>query len=308
MTVVFSPASPFAHAISGLFFLTLVIGGIIFAIVTGLVVYISLRFRATPENQAPRPEFGQFKFEIAWTVASLLVVSTLFGFTLHTMRTANPNVGNQEPDLVVIGHQWWWEVRYPSSGVVTANEIHIPAGRRLLVRLESADVIHDFWVPRLARKMDMIPGHPNQMWLKADSPGVYLGACAEFCGVEHAWMRLRVIASPPNVFDQWQRRQLDVSSSTLVGQAAHGKELFQQLTCSSCHTIRGTSADARLAPDLTHVASRHTLGAGVLENTPSNLTSWLANPQAIKSGSYMPNLHLSRDQVNALVAYLETLQ
>jgi cytochrome c oxidase subunit 2 len=308
MNVVFTPASPFARAISDLFVLTLVIAGIIFTIVAGLVVYIALRFRATPNNEAPRPEFGQFKFEITWTTASLLVVSILFGLTLNTMRVANPPVGNQKPDLVVIGHQWWWEVRYPSSQVITANEIHIPAGRRLLVRLESADVIHDFWVPQLARKMDMIPGHPNQMWLKADEPGVYLGACSEFCGVQHAWMRLRVIASPPNAFAEWQRQQLKNPSSLLVGKAAHGKELFQQLTCSSCHTIRGTPSDARLAPDLTHLASRRTLGAGVLENTPSNLTSWLANPQAIKPGSYMPNLHLSRVQVNALVAYLETLQ
>ena len=196
---------------------------------------------------------------------------------------------------------------YPSAGVVTANEIHIPVGRQLLLRLESADVIHDFWVPALTRKMDMVPGHPNHIWLAADQPGMYTGACAEFCGVQHAWMRLLIIAHAPAEFDAWleQQRQPAPHVGTTVEQ--RGRHLFEQLTCVNCHTIAGTGLSPRIAPDLTHLASRRTLGAGVLENTPSNLARWLHNPQAIKPGSHMPQVLLSEAQVQDLTAYLETL-
>ncbi|MEZ4616530.1 MAG: c-type cytochrome [Caldilineaceae bacterium] len=193
---------------------------------------------------------------------------------------------------------------------MTANEIHIPTGQPLLVQLASADVIHDFWVPKLGRKMDAIPGHPNQLWLQADQPGTYLGACAEFCGAQHAWMRLRVIAQSPTDFAAWQQAQRQSpppppATDTLASQ---GAKRFQALTCSNCHAIGGTPAQANAGPNLTHVASRQTLGAGVLENNPANLAQWLTNPQSVKPGNQMPHFQLSAADLQALVAYLETLQ
>lgn len=304
----FNPSSPQARAIADLFVLMLSIAAVTFAIVTGLIIYIAVRFRSRPGEDEPAQEFGQPKLEIIWTVGPLLIVTALFGFTVTTMRMADPSVGQQQPDLVVVGHQWWWEVRYPQVGVVTANEIHVPVGKRLLVRLESADVIHDFWVPQLGRKMDMVPGRANYLWLEASKTGSYLGACSEFCGVQHAWMRLLVIAERQADFDTWQRQQLQVAQVPTADEAIQGAQLFQQRTCVNCHAVAGTGAEARIAPDLTHLASRRTLGAGILENTPANLAVWLANPQAVKSGSYMPDLHLTAMEVRALVAYMETLR
>jgi cytochrome c oxidase subunit II len=304
----FNPSSPQALAITHLFLLMLVIAGLIFALVTGLVVYIAVRYRAGQNPALPFQNFGQPKLEIVWTVGSLLILVVLFGFTVTTMHKADPPVSHTQPDLIVIGHQWWWEVHYPKSGVVAANEIHVPVGRRWLVRLESADVIHDFWVPQLGRKMDMVPGHPNHIWLEPTRPGTYLGACSEFCGAQHGWMRFRVIAQPPAEFDAWQAAQRRPAPAITTAAAAQGANIFEQRTCVNCHAIGGTAAAARIAPDLTHLASRETIGAGVLPNTPANLAAWLADPQAIKPGSHMPNLHLSGTEVRALVAYMETLR
>jgi cytochrome c oxidase subunit 2 len=268
---------------------------------------VALRYRGRAGAAEPPQDFGRPALEISWTLASLLVVVFLFGFTVVTVRRADPPAGGRRPDLVVVGHQWWWEVRYPHSGVVTANEIHMPTDQAWLVRLESADVIHDFWVPELGRKMDMVPGHPNHIWLQAGAPGVYLGSCSEFCGAQHAWMRIRVVAQRPAAFAAWEAQQRQVPPPA-TGAVATGARRFQELTCVNCHAIAGTAAAARVAPDLTHLASRDTLGAGVLTNTPGNLAAWLADPQAIKPGSNMPNLHLSSADVGALAAYLESLR
>jgi cytochrome c oxidase subunit 2 len=223
------------------------------------------------------------------------------------MRAVDPPHGDREPDLVIIGHQWWWEIRYPESGVMTANEVHIPVGKKFLARLESIDVVHDFWVPELGRKIDLVPGHPNYMWLVAGEEGVYIGACAEFCGDQHANMRIRVVAESEEEFEQWQEEQLAVPRTPERGIAGDGARLFQTKACMNCHTIRGTAAAARVGPDLTHIADRATIGAGVLTNTPENLAKWLANPQKYKQGSYMPNMKLSDSEVRSIVAYLEAL-
>jgi len=304
----FNPGSPQAQVISNLFTWNLVIAGIIFVLVTGLTLYSLSRFRGRAGMAEPRQVRGNTRLEVAWTIAPALVLAVVFGFTIPAMRTADPPVGDRQPDLVVTGVQWWWRVEYPSSGMVTANEIHIPVGQRLLIRLESADVIHDFWVPQLGPKRDTVPGHPNYLWISADAPGVYLGACAEFCGEQHAWMRLRVIAQPQAEFDAWQQRQRQAPATPTGGEAAQGAQLFQQLTCANCHAIAGTAATAQAGPDLSHLASRETIGAGVLANTPENLTKWLVDPQAIKPGNHMPSLRLTDAQLRALVAYLETLQ
>lgn len=232
-----------------------------------------------------------------------------FYFAIQTMTSvqAAPAEG-QEPDLVITGHQWWWEAYYPASGAVAANEIHIPSGQKLLVRLESADVIHDWWVPRLGRKMDAIPGQGNLVWMEAREPGTYLGACSEFCGAQHAWMRIQVIAHSPADFADWEQAQLQTPAAPTDALVRRGEALFTQKTCANCHTVAGTEAQANVGPNLTHVASQETLLTGILENTPNNLARWLKNPQAIKPGAHMPDFLLTPDEINALVAYLQSLK
>jgi cytochrome c oxidase subunit 2 len=295
----FNPVSSQALAISNLFILVLVIGVVILAIVTSLVIYASIRYRSRPGEGEPPQTFGNRTLEISWTAAPALLLAVLLAFTIYTMQVTDPTVlaGQEQPDLVIIAHQWWWEVHYPKTGVTTANEIHIPAGTRLLTRIESADVIHDFWVPQLGRKMDAIPGHPNHIWLEADKPGTYLGTCAEYCGLEHAWMRIRVIAQTQDDFKAWEQEQLQ--TPTLTGEAAVGEQLYMSMPCVNCHV------DQPIGPDLTHFGDRETIGTGVLENTPDNLAKWLRNPQAVKPGVHMPNLNLTDVDIKALVAYLE---
>ncbi|MCA9621673.1 MAG: cytochrome c oxidase subunit II [Myxococcales bacterium] len=305
--VTFDPRSPQAAAISALFEHTLVICGVIGALVTGLVGYCVLRFRAKPGDPLPIQVQGNTKLELLWTLIPLAIVGWIFALTLRAAAASDPPAEG-DPDLVVMAHQWWWEIRYP-SGAVTANEIHIPAGKRLLVRVESADVIHDFWVPQLARKIDAIPGRPNFVSLQANAPGRYEGTCAEFCGAQHAWMRLVVIAEPPADFEAWLRRQAEPAAAPRSEQARSGARLFAEKTCVACHTIAGSaSPPVRVAPDLTHLATRETLGAGVLENRPDELARWLKHPQAVKPGCHMPDFRLSDREVADLVAYLEELQ
>ncbi len=298
---VFSPSSPLSQSIANLFILILAIGGAILLLVMGLVFYSAYKFRARPGQPEPKQDFGRLHLEISWTAAPLLLVLGLLGYSIVVMGVSDPVVsaGEDPPDVTIIGHQWWWEVKYPSSGVVTANEIHIPANKRLLFAVESADVIHDFWVPALGRKMDAIPGRTNYTWQEAIKPGTYLGTCAEFCGLQHAWMRIRVIAQTQEEFDAWVQQQLAVPSIPSSGEAATGQQLFRELTCVNCHVIN------TVGPNLTHFGSRETLGAGVLTNTPENLAKWLADPQAVKPGIHMPDLNLSQEEINALVAYLE---
>jgi len=306
----FTPVSPQALAISNMFLAILLIMAAILALVTGLLLYIVVRYRARPGAGEPPQNLGNTRLEVTWTVAPILLLIVVFFFTVGAMRAADPGGDQRRPDLVVIGHQWWWEVRYPATGVVTANEIHLPVGRRLFVRLDSGDVIHNLWFPELGPKMDLVPGQTNYISLQADRAGVYQGACAEFCGVEHAWMRLRAIAQPPDQFAAWQRDQLQRAAAPPAGgQAARGAALFAQLTCISCHAISGVGGPTEgIAPNLTHVGSRQTLAAGLLANTAASMALWLRDPQAAKPGNHMPNLQLSGAQVGALTAYLEGLR
>ena len=303
----FDPVSPQAEAIRDLFTRTLLICGAIFLLVAGLVAYCVVRFRADGTRKASQTE-GHTPLEIAWTIAPVLILVSLLFFTVRAMNASDPPV-DREPDVTVIGHQWWWEARYP-SGVVTANEIHLPVGKALVVRVESSDVIHDFWVPELGRKIDATPGRPTSIWLEADKAGSYVGTCAEYCGVQHAWMRILVVAEPPEAFAAWERHELAQAPPAVDAAAARGAATFNTMTCVKCHSIRGAGAadDAHFAPDLTHLATRQTLGAGVLPNTPADLTRWLKDPQEIKAGCHMPDAQLTDAQVADLVAYFETLQ
>jgi cytochrome c oxidase subunit 2 len=305
----FSPASPQAQSITHL---TIFVGIVMLAIlvlITVLVLYAVVRFRRRPGAPEPRQVFGNSRLEKTWTIGALVTVAVIFALTIRTMHHADRSPApGEKPNLVIVAHQWWWEARYPQSGVVTANEIHIPVNKAWLVRLESADVIHDWWVPDLGRKIDAIPGHPNHFWIQADKPGTYLGTCAEYCGAEHAWMRIRVIAQPEAAFKAWEQHQLQVPPTPTSGAAAQGSKLFDRLTCVNCHTVAGTPARSDIGPDLTHVASRETLAAGRLKDTPTNLGKWVSNPQAYKPGAHMPDFNFTQSQVRDLVAYLETLK
>lgn len=302
----FEPNSPFAAAIARLFGITLVTCAIIGIGVTGAIVYSLFAFRARQGAAEPAQHTGNRKLEILWTVVPLAIVTWLFVLAVETMGRADPSQG-EDPDLTVVAHQWWWEVRYP-SGVVTANEIHIPVGRSMSLRLESADVVHDFSVPQLTRKMDAVPGHPNHLWLRADSPGAYGGACFEYCGAQHAWMRLLVIAESQSEFDGWERAQLQAASAPTGRDAVEGERVFRSNACGSCHAVQGRGFSAAVAPDLTHVASRRTLGAGVVQNTPEQLRAWLRDPQAVKPGIHMSSFDLGDAEVSQLLAYLEELR
>lgn len=303
---VFAPDSPQARAMFHLAIICSIIFALIYVIVAGVIVFSVMRFRWREGEPDPTQVPGNRRLEIIWTVIPFMIVILLFVLTARTMTIADPPPA-PKPDVVVIGHQWWWEYRYPDTGVVAVNELHIPVGKPLSLRLDAVDVLHEFWVPELTRKMTTVPGHPNHIWLQANKPGTYLGVCSEFCGTEHAWMHFLVIAESQDDFDAWTKAQLQPAAAP-EGEAAKGLALFQQLSCASCHAVKGTPAVAQVAPDLTHIASRRQLAAGIVDNTPDNLRRWLADPQKVKPGVLMPNFNLTDEQVNELVAYFETLK
>jgi cytochrome c oxidase subunit 2 len=304
---VLHPDSPQARSIFDLGVVSGVVFAMIFVVVVGIIVYALMRFRWREGEPDPHQLAGNRTIELVWTAIPCVIVVVLFALTARTMSVSDPPPA-PAPDVVVVGHQWWWEVHYPNANVVVANEMHIPVGRALSVRLDSADVLHEFWVPELARKITTVPGHPNHIWLEADAPGTYLGVCSEYCGTEHAWMHVLVVAEPQAEFDAWVHAQLQPAARPIGDEAAKGLALFLQTSCVSCHAINGTTAVARVGPDLTHFASRRQLGAGRADNTPENLRRWLANPQRVKPGVMMPDFKFTDEQLTQLVAYFETLQ
>jgi cytochrome c oxidase subunit 2 len=240
----------------------------------------------------------------------IVVLSALFVWSdVFVMRaTSAPRPGSTSLTVEVVGHQFWWEARYPGTRAVTANEIHVPAGERVNVVVTTADVIHSFWVPKLNRKIDLIPGRRNRIVLEVPQPGRYRGECYEFCGLQHAHMGMWVVADPPGEFRAWLARNAKDAPPPDGGAAARGRSVFLAEACSGCHQIRGTRAHARVGPDLTHVAGRGTIAASTLPNTRDALRRWILDPQHEKPGVRMPALPLSDEQVDALVAYLETLR
>ena len=253
--------------------------------------------------------------ELRWIVVGGMIVPAViltltFAFTIVTENATAAPPASAAMTIEIIGHRWWWEVKYSgdSAGPVTANEVHVPVGKPIRLELTSADVIHSFWIPQLAGKTDLIPGQRNIAWIQADAPGVYRGACTEYCGQQHANMAAFVVAQSPADFAQWLEHQRAVVATAASGLAAAGFAVFQASACASCHTIRGTSASGRIGPDLTHLASRATIAGGTLENNLGNLAGWIANPQTIKPGNVMPAIPLRSRDLQALLAYLETLQ
>jgi cytochrome c oxidase subunit 2 len=304
----FSPHSPQAQVAASLFTGILILSAAIFLLVACLVCYSLVRYRARAGAGDPLQTFGSRRLETIWTAIPLLLVTAIFIVTVRAMALIDaPDQPGRSPDLVVTGHQWWWQARYP-NGSVTAGDIHIPAGKRLLVQIESADVIHDFWVPQLARKMDAVPGRSGYIWLEADAAGTYEGRCSEFCGTQHAWMHFIVVAEPEAAFSVWLNHQAEPAATPASEPAAQGALLFQQKKCGDCHAISGTAARGTSGPDLTHVATRQFLGAGISSNTLGNLALWSASPQSIKPGNRMPDQPLSPAERTAIAAYLETLR
>jgi cytochrome c oxidase subunit II len=279
-----------------------------FLTVTGLLTFAIIRFRQRPGDGEPHQSKGNTKLEIFWTVIPAIIFLILGVLTGVVMSSVNPPVGKRQPDIIVIGHQFWWEYRYPKYGVVTANEMYLPLGKDLMLQIIGADVIHSFWVPDFGQKMDAIPGHPSNLFLKPIRTGLFLGQCAEYCGSQHSLMRIIANVVSPEDFDKWIASQRIVPSTSADQSSQHGKELFMSKTCIQCHSIAGTQATAMTAPDLTHIASRKTIGAGVIENNLRNLTAWINNPQQFKPGCLMPNMRLPKSDAHDLAVYLENLK
>ena len=307
-TSVFNPQSAQAQEIAQLFFIDLAICAAILLVVIALVLICIFHFRQRPGQGEPYQDPGNPTLETLWTVIPTVIVLILLVLTARTMHLINPPVGNRTPNVIVTAHQWWWAYHYPQSGVVTANELHLPVGTNWLLGIESADVIHSFWVPDLGAKMDAIPNHPNVLWMLPRQTGTYLGTCAEYCGCEHALMGIRVVVQSQAEFAQWEQDQLHTPGAPAGAETARGARLFAERTCANCHTIAGTKAAGRVGPDLTHLADRVTLGSGLLANNLTNLTQWISNPQALKPGVYMPALRLPPAEVHALAVYLGSLR
>lgn len=307
MTSFFNPASEGNEIINRLFLHYSIAATIILFLVIGFTVYARIRFRGS-KVKSPAQFTSNRKVELTVFITSLLLVS-YFGYrTVTIMHHLEPSVEGQKADIVVTGHQWWWQVEYPQQGVITANEFHIPSGKRLLVKLQSTDVIHSFWVPKLGSKRDMIPGYTNYLWFEADKPGAYMGVCSEFCGEQHAWMRFRVVVHEPDDFQHWLSQHRQEARIPEQGPAAEGARLFKQMTCSQCHSIRGFNKGHNVGPDLTHLASRKELLGGILKNDRESVRDWLQNPYEIKPLSHMQDMIFTDKELESLVAFLDQLE
>lgn len=326
-TSIFSPFSTPGREIDGLSHFVLAISAGIFLVVSILLVYVITRYRARPgENSEPPQVFGSLQIELSWTIIPILIIVVLF---LSTARVLFSVQDAPKPttalDVVVTGHQFWWEFQYPQYGVVTANELHLPlstpaAPRPAFLKLMSADVIHSFWVPELNGKTDLVPNKVNEMWIDPQKPGLYVGQCAQFCGAEHAKMLLRVYVDTPEQFQKWISGQQKTQPELNTNDAGHadqgnanagaklGQADFEHAACFACHTVSGTAAFGRVGPNLTHLMSRETLAAGIIANNAQNLKAWIADPDTFKPGSLMPALHLSDRENAEITAYLLTLK
>jgi cytochrome c oxidase subunit II len=307
-----NPKGPAANQVANLSWLMFGIAAIVLVVVTFLLLIVIFRRKSADL----RPQITQTGDRRALTLVVIggavipaIVLMILMGLSISIENVSAADNNAAQQAIEVIGHQWWWEVRYPAQGFDTANEIHIPVGRPVTLKITSADVIHSFWVPQLHPKLDMIPGQTNTLTLQADTVGSYLGECAEYCGEQHAHMQFVVIVQPQAEYDQWLAKQQKPAPEPKAGTTEkEGQQVFLGSSCVYCHTIQGTNASGRLGPDLTHLGSRVTIGAGARPNSRANLAGWIMNAQAIKPGSLMPPMDLAPDQLEAILAYLQTLK
>ncbi|MGH9615920.1 MAG: cytochrome c oxidase subunit II [Acidobacteriaceae bacterium] len=314
-TNIFAPQSVPAHEIFRLSIFVLIITGAILATVWGLLIHVIIRYRRRPGDDEHEPPqiYGSNQIELAWTVIPILIVVVLFLSTVRiifSLQNAKPP--KQALDVTVTGHQWWWEFTYPKYNFVTANELHVPVSNDAkhpmptFMKLVTADVDHSFWVPRLAGKTDLMAGQVNNMWIQPEATGLYLGQCAQYCGKEHAHMLIRVYAQTPADFEKWVANQ--EKNAVNDPAVAAGRAVFEHNACINCHTIRGTVADGRFGPDLTHLMSRDTIASGILPNTKQNLESWIKDPDLYKPGCLMPAMKLSDQDIASIASYLVTLK
>ena len=305
---VLAPRGPAAMEIADLWWFLFWMATAVLVIVLLFLAIALVRRQGQQADEQAAARGGSRIVIYAGMVGPAVILLLVFSATVWTLTKLRSPVVADENVIHVIGRRWWWEVQYPDSQFATANEIHIPSGEPVRLVLTSPNVLHSFWVPELQGKIDLVPGAVNTLWLEADEPGVYRGTCAEFCGVQHANMNFLVIAQPPDAYAAWleqQRRPADPPADPL---AQRGQEVFLNANCIDCHTVRGTSATGNLGPDLTHLAGRRTLAAGTLDNVLGNLGGWVANPQHIKPGSLMPPADLTGVDLQALLAYLASLE
>ncbi len=281
--------------------------GVFVLVETALIVAI-IKFRDRPGAPTPKPVHGSTLLEISWTLAPAIVLIFIAVPTIRTIfRTDGPPPANAM-QVEVIGHQWWWEFRYPDLGIVTANEMRVPAGQPVTLVMTSEDVIHSFWAPRLGGKRDVMPGRSTRITFTPDSVGVFYGQCAEFCGVSHANMRMRVVVEDSTGFAAWvaQEQTPPAAEGTLSDDQAAGLAVFRTKGCMACHAIEGIAAGV-LGPNLSHLASRSTIASGILPNTPEGLARWIRDPLGEKPGSLMPQMPMTEEEIAALVSYLQSL-
>ena len=331
-----APSGDFGRIVDHLFMTTVWWATAVFVLVEGALLYAIVKFRARPGAPEPEQTHGNTTVEIIWTIIPAAILAMIAVPTVKAIFETAKEPGADALQVEVIGHQWWWEFRYPGLNIVTANELHVPVGQTVNLRMTTADVIHSFWIPNFAGKRDVFPKRFNNIWFKADTTGLFSGQCAEFCGVEHGRMAFRVVAQTPEEFQAWSTRQQVgspmigggmVPDSTLVtalvaatGDSAamvdsilaRGKAVFMAGGCIGCHAMVGTPMAGQLAlvgPNLSHVGSRHTIAAGTLPMSDENLARWLHNPEAVKPGVLMKLPRpLTDDEVSALVAYLRLHQ
>ncbi|MGB5672991.1 MAG: cytochrome c oxidase subunit II [Gemmatimonadota bacterium] len=302
------PASDFAWKLQDLFQGIFFWAVVVFVLVEGALIVAILRFRERPGGPEPKATHGNTLLEISWTLAPAIVLVLIAIPTIKTIWDVDRPARGESLVVEAVGHQWWWEFRYPDLGIVTANELHIPVGQQIDVRLTSADVIHSFWFPRLGGKRDVIPGHETQIWFTADSAGLYLGQCAEFCGLSHALMKMQLVAESPADFEVWVEGQLADAVVTDSVSFAEGTQAFMRGGCIACHKIRGTVAQGVIGPDLTHVGSRRRIAGGILDNTPENMERWIRDSRGVKPGSLMIVPELDDETVSRIVEYLQGLK
>jgi cytochrome c oxidase subunit 2 len=314
VTSIFDARSTPADSIRHLSLFVLSVTGLIFLVVFSLLSYAVVKFRsrAADTEREPAQVYGSTQIELAWTIIPILIVVVLFLATarvIHAIQDAPKPA--EAVEVTAIGHQFWWEFRYPGLGIVTANELHVPVSdpsrpTPTFLRLLSADTDHSFWIPQLGGKTDLIPNRVNETWLDPHETGLFLGQCAQYCGAQHAKMLLRVYVDRPEDFEAWVRGQRQAANED--AKEAEGRRVFEKTACLNCHAIQGTNGTGRFGPDLTHLMSRRTIASGAAENNSQNLRRWIQNPDSIKPGSLMPAMKLSDAELDALVRYLETLQ
>ena len=315
-----APKADFAELLDKVFRRSFQLATIVFFLVEGVLVWALFRYRGKPGDAEPAQTHGNAMLEVVWTVIPAVILVFIAIPTIQTIfKTAEAPTDN--PLVIeVTGHQWWWEFRYPEYNLVTAGDMHVPTGRTVDLRMTTGDVVHSFWTPQLAGKRDVFPKRDNRLWFKTETPGVYPGQCAEFCGTQHARMAFQVVAQDSASFVAWRDGLAAVSAPPAPAPApadsaappanplvAQGQQLFAMKGCVGCHAVSAVGAPTMIGPNLAGVGSRTTIASGWLANTDENLARWLHNPQAVKVGVLMPNLGLTDDEITALVAYLRSL-